>query len=58
MKQEVGMPIKNPHTAHCVGCGKQLAREGERPIWWIQMGNYAYCKKCYEKNRSKISNPV
>jgi len=43
-------PPNNPHSAHCKRCGDHLMpKEGEKPIWWIQVGNNVYCKKCYEK---------
>lgn len=66
MKERSGMPVRNPHTAHCKRCGKYLIPVGEeKPIWWIQVGSNAYCKPCYEKyiepfkkKGEPIPNPV
>lgn len=49
-KQSSIKPPSNPHSAHCKRCGTGLVpKEEEKPIWWIQVSNNVYCKKCYEK---------
>ena len=31
-------------------------KTGKYQQWWIRLGNDFYCKKCYEKKRSKLKH--
>jgi hypothetical protein len=46
-------PPSNPHSTRCAKCSSVIIKTNHRVMWWIQIKNNVYCKKCYDKRKRK-----